>query len=252
MKWSQRWGSLLYHYSSRKLIAFWVIFFIILLFIILYSDANAGQLVSGQIIFHLGNLRASRHTQNPLVQIHTSCMSLSKCFRAWISLSEMWCSRFPRFVWGFHEIRFLKGLWKALENILSLREVGGLSLSNTTEFFFLWPGLGRDELLITALLLCDKSKSASLWALFSFFSTEDEIWWYLRFLWNVLLWPPQRRCLPREARNSFCALPVLFLSLYMGGVVCVYVYVCVLNCVQLFETPWTAAHEASLSMGFPR
>ena len=25
-----------------------------------------------------------------------------------------------------------------------------------------------------------------------------------------------------------------------------------LSCVQLFETPWTAAHKAPLSMGFPR
>ena len=31
-----------------------------------------------------------------------------------------------------------------------------------------------------------------------------------------------------------------------------YVYVCVLNPVQLFDTPWTVAHLASLSMGFPR
>ena len=26
----------------------------------------------------------------------------------------------------------------------------------------------------------------------------------------------------------------------------------VLSCVQLFVTPWTVAHQASLSMGFPR
>ena len=28
--------------------------------------------------------------------------------------------------------------------------------------------------------------------------------------------------------------------------------VCVLSCIQLFETPWTVAHQAPLSMGFPR
>ena len=28
--------------------------------------------------------------------------------------------------------------------------------------------------------------------------------------------------------------------------------VCVLTCVQLFVTPWTRAHQAPLSMGFPR
>ena len=30
---------------------------------------------------------------------------------------------------------------------------------------------------------------------------------------------------------------------------CVYA---VLSCIQLFETPWTVAHQAPLSMGFPR
>ena len=30
------------------------------------------------------------------------------------------------------------------------------------------------------------------------------------------------------------------------------VCVCVCCCVQLFETPWTVAHQAPLSMGFPR
>ena len=37
--------------------------------------------------------------------------------------------------------------------------------------------------------------------------------------------------------------------------VCVYVCVCLcesLSCVQLFVTPWTVAHQACLSMGFPR
>ena len=34
--------------------------------------------------------------------------------------------------------------------------------------------------------------------------------------------------------------------------VCVCVCVCVLNCVQLFATPWTVACQAPLSMGFPR
>ena len=29
-------------------------------------------------------------------------------------------------------------------------------------------------------------------------------------------------------------------------------YVCVLSCVQLFETPWTVACQVSLSMGFSR
>ena len=65
----------------------------------------------------------------------------------------------------------------------------------------------------------------------------------------MLLWPPRRRCLPREVHKSFCSLPVLFLPLYTWGVVCVYLCVCVLNAVQLFETPWTVA---SLSLGFPR
>ena len=31
---------------------------------------------------------------------------------------------------------------------------------------------------------------------------------------------------------------------------CVHAYT--LSCVPLFETPWTVAHEAPLSMGFPR
>ena len=37
--------------------------------------------------------------------------------------------------------------------------------------------------------------------------------------------------------------------------VCVCVSVCVcqlLSCIQLFVTPWTVAHQASLSMGFSR
>ena len=34
--------------------------------------------------------------------------------------------------------------------------------------------------------------------------------------------------------------------------VCVCVHACVLSCAQLFEIPWTVAHQASLSMGFPR
>ena len=34
--------------------------------------------------------------------------------------------------------------------------------------------------------------------------------------------------------------------------VCVCVRVCMLSCVQLFVTPWTVAHQAPLSMGFPR
>ena len=29
-------------------------------------------------------------------------------------------------------------------------------------------------------------------------------------------------------------------------------FMSVLSCVQLFETPWTVAHQAPLSMGFPR
>ena len=36
--------------------------------------------------------------------------------------------------------------------------------------------------------------------------------------------------------------------------VCVHMRVseCILSCVQLFVTPWTVAHQALLSMGFPR
>ena len=34
--------------------------------------------------------------------------------------------------------------------------------------------------------------------------------------------------------------------------VCVCVCVCMLSCVRLFVTPRTVAHQASLSMGFPR
>ena len=30
------------------------------------------------------------------------------------------------------------------------------------------------------------------------------------------------------------------------------VHACLLNCVQLSATPWTVAHQAPLSMGFPR
>ena len=43
---------------------------------------------------------------------------------------------------------------------------------------------------------------------------------------------------------------VILIPLHVRCGVCVYVYVCVLNHVPLFETPWTAAHEASLSMRF--
>ena len=32
----------------------------------------------------------------------------------------------------------------------------------------------------------------------------------------------------------------------------IYMHVCVLSWVQLFATPWTVAHQASLSMGFSR
>ena len=32
----------------------------------------------------------------------------------------------------------------------------------------------------------------------------------------------------------------------------VFIYVRVLSCVQLFTTPWTVAHQAPLSLGFPR
>ena len=34
--------------------------------------------------------------------------------------------------------------------------------------------------------------------------------------------------------------------------VCVCVCVYLLSCVLLFATPWTVAHQASMSMGFPR
>ena len=33
---------------------------------------------------------------------------------------------------------------------------------------------------------------------------------------------------------------------------CVHVYVCVVSCVQLSETPWNLAHQAPLSMEFSR
>ena len=33
---------------------------------------------------------------------------------------------------------------------------------------------------------------------------------------------------------------------------CVCLCVCVFNCVQLFASPWIVAHQASVSMGFPR
>ena len=33
-----------------------------------------------------------------------------------------------------------------------------------------------------------------------------------------------------------------------GGLICA----CMLSCVQLFATPWIVAHQAPLSMGFPR
>ena len=36
-------------------------------------------------------------------------------------------------------------------------------------------------------------------------------------------------------------------STWNGNCVCV----CVLGSVQLFPTPWTVAHQAALSMGFP-
>ena len=36
-------------------------------------------------------------------------------------------------------------------------------------------------------------------------------------------------------------------------VTCLFQYVlCLLGCVLFFETPWSVAHQASLSMGFPR
>ena len=31
-----------------------------------------------------------------------------------------------------------------------------------------------------------------------------------------------------------------------------YVHVCILSCVQFFATPWTEAHQTSLSMEFSR
>ena len=42
------------------------------------------------------------------------------------------------------------------------------------------------------------------------------------------------------------------LSCHVCMCVCVCVCVCVVNCVWLFATPWTVAHQAPLSMGFPR
>ena len=50
------------------------------------------------------------------------------------------------------------------------------------------------------------------------------------------------------------------MCVYVCMYVCVRVCVCtcsavsaqLLNCVQLFVTPWTIAHQAPLSMGFPR
>ena len=36
------------------------------------------------------------------------------------------------------------------------------------------------------------------------------------------------------------------------GVTCLCVHARSLTCVQLFVTPWTAAHQAPLSVGFPR
>ena len=36
------------------------------------------------------------------------------------------------------------------------------------------------------------------------------------------------------------------------GVTCLCVHAQSLSCVQLFVTPWTVAHQAPLSVGFPR
>ena len=43
------------------------------------------------------------------------------------------------------------------------------------------------------------------------------------------------------------------ISMYTLQLTCLYsVHKCVLSCVQLFAAPWTVAHQAPLSMGFPR
>ena len=47
----------------------------------------------------------------------------------------------------------------------------------------------------------------------------------------------------------------VYLCVYVIVYVCVCVFMCMLShfrCVQLFATPWTVAHQAPLSMGFPR
>ena len=45
-------------------------------------------------------------------------------------------------------------------------------------------------------------------------------------------------------KNDICHLCIIFL--------CIYVHTQSLSHVQLFVTPWTIAHQAPLSMGFPR
>ena len=60
---------------------------------------------------------------------------------------------------------------------------------------------------------------------------------------------------PKGGAQQFLLPPsVILIPLHVecGVCVCVCVYVCVLNPVQLFDTPLTASHEVSLSMGFHR
>ena len=71
-----------------------------------------------------------------------------------------------------------------------------------------------------------------------------------------------RFCIPSRRRHSvhlphwlyYWGTPVHTNST-RNGYIKAFVRACVLSlfsCVRLFETPWTVAHQASLSMGFPR
>ena len=55
--------------------------------------------------------------------------------------------------------------------------------------------------------------------------------------------------------SSFCSLSVWFMIWLVAFMAPLCMHACVLSCfshVQLFVTPWTAAHQAPLSVEFPR
>ena len=102
----------------------------------------------------------------------------------------------------------------------------------------------------TPLLLCNKSESAPLWALFSFFVNRGRNLVVLRISVDCAVVTSSEKMSPKGGAQESLLPPSFILTpLHMRCGLCVSVCVCVLNAVQLFETPWTVA---SLSLGFPR